>query len=296
VLDDETLRAASVTADGRLLAGLGSYRVVILAYTQYISTEALEKLTTFTEAGGTVIFVGDPPAHGLRPDQETAIASLMEKLDSQPSIKRYTSSRLMEALAPVAHRDLTVSVTSGDKANFLMADFENATRDVTFMVNASYADTVVKAAYADGYVGTAALYHPETGYIETVTLGDGREITVPACTGLILVREADNTRDDTPYTPSESETETQPAVPDTEPTPDESQSTENTEPPETAVDSETGEDTKDSESSEGSNPDVSSEITTPSDTTAPTSPESTAETETNAPPRAAVPPPPPQEP
>ena len=40
VLDDETIRAATVTADGRLVAGLGSYRVVILGYARYISVEA----------------------------------------------------------------------------------------------------------------------------------------------------------------------------------------------------------------------------------------------------------------
>jgi hypothetical protein len=86
-----------------------------------------------------------------------------------------------------------------------MADFENESRDATFIVNASYGDTVVKLAYADGYMGAATLYHPETGYIETVTLGEGTEITVPACTGLILVREDGNSRDDTPYVPAETE-------------------------------------------------------------------------------------------
>ncbi len=274
VLDDETISAATVTADGRLVAGLGSYRAVILAYTQYISTEALEKLTAFTEAGGTVIFVGDTPAHGLLPDQEDSIASLMDKLDSQPSIKRYTAARLMEALAPVAHRDLTVTVTSGDKTNLLMADFASTDRDVTFLVNASYSDTIVTAAYTDGYTGTAALYHPATGYIETVTLGDGREITIPACTGLILVREDDNTRDDTPYTPSEDETEPQTTAPDTEAIPDEPATTPaETQPTETTVDNENSEDTKDSESSERSE---SNETTAP---------ESTNGTETEAPPK-----------
>ena len=203
VLDDETIRAATVTADGRLVAGLGSYRVVILGYARYISVEALEKLTTFTEAGGTLILVGDTPEHGLRLEQEDAIAALMAKLEGQTHLDRLDDTNLIEALEGIAHRDLTVTVTSVDRHNLLMGDFESPDRDVTFLVNASYADTIVRLAYTDGYTGKATLYHPETGYIETITVGEGYTLTVPACMGLILMREADNTRDDTPYTPKE---------------------------------------------------------------------------------------------
>ncbi|MBQ4113221.1 MAG: hypothetical protein IJD38_10535 [Clostridia bacterium] len=201
VLDDETIRAATVTADGRLVAGLGSYRVVILAYSRYISVEALEKLTVFTRAGGTVILVGDTPEHGLRLEQEEAISALMAKLEGQPSMTTLKPTALIDLLEEKAHRDLNISVVKGDKAKLLMGDFESADRDVTFLVNASYSDTVVKLSYTDGYTGEAALYHPHTGYIETVIPGAGKEITVPASVGLILVREADNSRDDTPYVP-----------------------------------------------------------------------------------------------
>ena len=219
ILDDETICAATVTADGRLVAGLGSYRVVILGYAQYISVEALEKLTVFTQAGGTVILVGDTPEHGLRLEQEDAIAALMAKLSDQPKLNRLSNTNLIEALSGIAHRDLTVSVVSGDQANLLMGDFESIDRDVTFLVNASYEDTTVRLSYTDGYTGNATLYHPETGYIETVTVGDGYTLTVPACMGLILMREADNTRDDTVYVPSE-EPDTTPADTENGTTPD----------------------------------------------------------------------------
>ena len=204
VLDDETIRAATVTTDGRLVAGLGSYRVVILGYAQYISVEALQKLTHFTEAGGTVLFVGETPAHGLLLEQEEAIASLMVKLENQPRFKNGAGTQLIQKLTELSHRDLTVSLVSGDKNTLLMADFESADRDVTFLVNAGYSDTTVQLSYTDGYTGEATLYHPATGYVETVTFGKGKEITVPACVGLILMREADNTRDDTPFVPTDT--------------------------------------------------------------------------------------------
>ena len=205
ILDDETIKGATVTADGRLVAGLGSYRVVILGYAQYVSVEALTKLTHFTEAGGTVIFVGETPEHGLLLEQEDAITALMAKLDSQPRLKNGAGTQLIQTLEKLSHRDLSVQVINGDKKNLLMADFESSDRDITFLVNASYTDAVVQLAYTDGYAGKATLYHPATGYIETITPGEGKEITVPACTGLILVRNADNTRDDTPYVPAETE-------------------------------------------------------------------------------------------
>lgn len=205
VLDDESICGATVTADGRLVVGLGSYRVVILGYAQYISVEALTKLTQLVEAGGTVILVGDTPTHGLCLEQEEAIAALMAKLEGQPTFKSGTTRYLIEELDECAHRELTLLGIMGDRGNLLMADFENAEHDVTFLVNASYNDTTVTLAYTDGYTGTAVLYHPETGYIETLTVGTGVEITVPACRGLILARDAENGREDVPYVPEETE-------------------------------------------------------------------------------------------
>ena len=73
--------------------------------------EALEKLTIFTEAGGTLVLVGDTPEHGLRLEQEDAIAALMEKLSDQPHLDRLNSTNLIEALEGIAHRDLTVRIT-----------------------------------------------------------------------------------------------------------------------------------------------------------------------------------------
>lgn len=213
VLDDESIRAATVTADGRLVTGLGSYRVVILSSARYISVEALETLTRFCEAGGTVIFVGNTPEFGLRLEQEASIAALMARLSDQPALSLGSGKELISLLDGLTHRDLTVSVISGESQNLLMGDFESEDRDVTFLVNASYADTTVTLRYTDGYTGEATLYHPATGYIATVTLGEGTELTIPACVGVILMREADNTRDDTAYVPAETqpETETPPA-------------------------------------------------------------------------------------
>ena len=218
VLDDETIRAATVTDDGCLKAGLGTYRVVILPYTQYISVDALENLTLFTKAGGRVIFIGSTPSHGLRPNEESAISALMDQLKGQPTIQRYSQTTLLRAVVPVAHRNLDTSVISGNSANLLMADYGNDDRDVTFLVNASYTDTVVRLTYTDGYAGNATLYHPETGYIEAVSLAGGKSVTIPACTGVILVREADNTSDELDTAP-EGEDVTLPVEPDTTPDP-----------------------------------------------------------------------------
>ena len=204
VLDDESIRAAQINADGELVVGLGSYTTVILPYTEYISVEALEKLSQFEDAGGNVFFYNAAPSHGMLMDQEDEVASLMEGFENEVI---YSLNALMKKVRNCVVTNLTVRVSGTDTSNLLMGDFESNDRDVTFLVNSSDTKMTVKWAYTDGYDGTAVVYYPGSGNIVTVDMSEGAgTVIIPKYEGVLIMREDENVIVDIPTEETTEET------------------------------------------------------------------------------------------
>ncbi len=221
VIDDASLRAATVASDGCLCIGNGAYRAVILPMTQYISVEAMEKLVIFKKAGGTVIFVGDTPVHGLNSGEDEVIRTLMAKLEGSPAYS-VSGRTLYNDLDQYVTRALTVSASSGSQmAKLLMGDFETADKDISYLVNTGTDAVTYTFHYTDGYQGTVTVYSPLSGMIQTLTLdGTDAEVTIPGYEAVLIVRDDvnDHMSQHTPYIPeqeSESESESESiSVPD----------------------------------------------------------------------------------
>ena len=190
VLDDESICAAKINADGELVVGLGAYSTIVLPYTEYISVEALTKLAEFEEAGGTVLFYNSNITHGMLVDQEDEIAALMAGFENDSTS---SFNGLMKKIRTAVSTNLTVKVSGNDAAKLLMGDFESADRDVTFLVNSSDTKMTVKWNYTDGYQGTATVYYPGNGNIVTVDLSEGAAtVVIPKYEGVLIVREDEN--------------------------------------------------------------------------------------------------------
>ncbi len=233
VLDDKAIREATVASDGCLCIGDGAYTTVILPMAQYMSADALETLATFRRAGGTVIFVGDRPAYGLRAEEDARVAAVMATMADAPAYQT-SDEALYTDLAAYAHRAMTVKGAEGTA--LLSGDFAVDGREITYLCNtlATPADCV--ASYTDGFDGQVTVYYPGSGRIETAT-GSELTLTVPGNEAVLVVREStahvDHLAAHTDYVeeemppetlPAESETESDPAsetLPDTEePTPE----------------------------------------------------------------------------
>ena len=186
ILDDESIRQAEITADGKLKIGLGSYSTIVLPFTEYISVEALQKLEDFKAAGGTVIFYKSSITHGLELDQEDEIASIMSSFEnatanSQPALLRKIKASVSTSL--------TIKSNVAIDKYLLMGDFTSDTHDVSFLVNTNSSDLTVQWTYTDGYTGKATIYYPGSGNIEIIDCSeDFSEVVIPAYQGVLIVR------------------------------------------------------------------------------------------------------------
>ncbi|MBQ2805952.1 MAG: hypothetical protein IJF08_02770, partial [Clostridia bacterium] len=90
VIDDQSICAATVTDDGRLAIGNGSYRTLVLAYGEYISAGAAEKLAQFKEAGGNVVFAvtGYEDYKAIDANDNERVIAAMEKLSDCDQFKQ----------------------------------------------------------------------------------------------------------------------------------------------------------------------------------------------------------------
>lgn len=229
VLDDESICAATVTATGRLKVGNGAYRVIILAYAQYISAEAAEKLAAFCEAGGTVIFMGDPPTHSLDGKTDDRVVAAMSAMADQPAYKRSTTA-FLKTVFEKCNNILSLDASTGIRRNSLLyGDFADEGHDISYLANIASISGKLTLSFRDGYDGAYTVYYPNSGLIEH---GEGNTltVTVPAYEAVLIMREDDNTKEpeipadtmsptdiDTQATPSD---ETEPTSSDSDVTTD----------------------------------------------------------------------------
>lgn len=216
VLDDETLRQATVATDGCLCAGFGAYKVLIVPYAEYMSVDALKTLVNFRKAGGTVLFYGSTPVHGLAPDQDAEVAALMAQLSDCPVCS--SAKTLVGAVRENAATAMTVTGGTKQLQSLLMGDFETSDKDIVYLTNTAVTKNTFTAFFTDGYADVVTVYRPLTGMIESVTVGSGLTLDFEPGEAVLIVRNAvnDHREKHEPFVPetetAEEETVTEPAT------------------------------------------------------------------------------------
>ncbi len=222
IIDDQSICAATVTDDGRLAIGNGSYRTLVLAYGEYISAGAAEKLAQFKQAGGNVVFVvtGYEDYKAIDADENQRVSAAMEQLSDCDQFKQSVASTRISKMAHNAMK-LTALDTLNTK-NVLYGDFIDAEHDIAFVANSTALDGKATLAFTDGYDGAYTVYYPYSGLIVS---GSGNEVDVdlPAYCAVLIVREDKNEIENVPAQTEPAETtppETDPAeqtTPETDP-------------------------------------------------------------------------------
>ncbi len=199
VIDDQSICAATVTADGRLVIGNGSYRTLVLAYAEYISPEAAEKLALFKQAGGTVVFVGNTAEvyKATTVDGGERVSAAMAHLADCES---YSLTVAGTRIAKLASKVLKITKLDGGPASkqLLYGDFMDAVHDIAYIANSCATNGSATLEFTDGYTGEYTVYYPMTGEIVS---GSGNSVTIdlPAYCAVLIVREDNNATDDTPF-------------------------------------------------------------------------------------------------
>ena len=216
IIDDQSICAATVTADGRLVIGNGSYRTIVLAFGEYISADAAEKLALFKEAGGNVVFVAtaydDYKATDVDGDARVsaAMASLADCDQFKSSVAATRISKMANHFMKLTALDALTSQT------VLYGEFMDETHDIAYVANSTNQNGKATLEFTDGYAGAYTVYYPHDGMIVSGS-GSSVSIDLPAYCAVLIMREDDNKVDNTPITPPQTET-TQPETnaPETE--------------------------------------------------------------------------------
>lgn len=222
IIDDQSICASTVTADGRLVIGDGSYRTIVLAYGEYISVKAAQKLAYFKNNGGTIVFVGTAYSDYKATEQDAndrVSAAMTQLADCDQFALNVAGSRI----AKLATRTMKLTALDGTTSkSVLYGEFFDATHDIGYYANSSALDARATATFTDGYDGAYTVYYPYTGNIVSGS-GNKVEFDLPAYCAVLIVREDKNEADNTPAAPDTTEAET--TQPDeSEPTESESES------------------------------------------------------------------------
>lgn len=215
VIDDESICAAEISTDGRLIIGNGAYRILVLAYADYISAEAAEKLADFCKAGGTVIFLGDEPSKSLDGKSDDRVAAAMEAMSKQPSYKANRLPKMCSDIAEMCNNIFSIDTCKGvGKTDVMYGDFADDSHDLSYFANSAATAATLSVTFRDGYDGDYTIYYPYSGNIESGS-GNKLTLTVPAYEAVIVVREDDNTTDAPVIGDTETEAPTAESTPET---------------------------------------------------------------------------------
>ena len=203
VIDDQSICASTITADGRMVIGNGSYRTLVLAFGEYISAQAAQKLAVFKEAGGTVVFVStsyeDYKAIDAN-DNELVSATMAQLANCDQFKANVAAARISKMITRTMKLTDLSGVTS---KSVLFGEFFDAEHDVTYVANSTSTDGTATLEFVDGYNGAYTVYYPHSGMIESGN-GNSLQIDLPAYCAVLIMREDKNEADDTPFTPSET--------------------------------------------------------------------------------------------
>lgn len=220
VIDDESICAAEISTDGRLIIGNGAYRIMILAYADYISAEAAEKLADFCKAGGTVIFVDDAPSKSLDGKGDDRVAAAMSAMSGQPNYRPNRIPKMCVDVAEMCNNIMSIDSCKGvGKTDVMYGDFADDGHDLSYFANSTATAATLSVTFRDGYDGAYTIYYPYSGNILS---GEGNEISlsVPAYEAVIVMREDDNTTDAPVIDGNETDTQPETEEPTAESTPE----------------------------------------------------------------------------
>ena len=203
VIDDQSICAATVTADGRLVVGNGSYRTLVLAYGEYISAEAAAKLAHFKQAGGTVVFVGTEYTD-YKAMMEGDDGSVKAAMATLSDCDHFSLTVAGARISKMASRTMRLIALDGGitSKSVLYGEFFDAEHDISYVANSSELDASASLEFTDGYSGAYTVYYPYSGGVVSGS-GNKVDIELPAYCAVLIMREDKNEMDDTPSPPIE---------------------------------------------------------------------------------------------
>lgn len=204
IIDDQSICASTITADGRMVIGNGSYRTLVLAFGEYISAQAAQKLALFKEAGGTVVFVSTSykDYKALDANNNELVSTAMEKLADCDVFKTSVASNRISKM--ITRTMKLTDLTGLTSKSVLFGEFFDADHDVTYVANSTDTDGTATLEFVDDYNGAYTVYYPHSGMIENGS-GNSVQIDLPAYCAVLIMREDKNEADNTPYAPSEEQ-------------------------------------------------------------------------------------------
>ena len=175
VLDDKGV-SDSTLEGGKMKIGAGLYSVIVMPHVKVMSYEALEKLTEFKNAGGTVIWLDCLPKECTDARKAEAFKALADGIKD----KKYTG-KIGDALGKVCEIPFSAQVKSG----VFVSEYKRTDDGKKILYLANSSKTVKSVWVGPEQTGEYHIYDP---YDCTVTPASGKtQISIPAYRAILIV-------------------------------------------------------------------------------------------------------------
>lgn len=171
--DPANLAHAVVTADGRLQVGEMAYSAVVVPSAPLVSLEAMQRLLSFVEAGGQVVFAGSAPTQEVS-GRDAELASTLGQIQAAGGSRVLSVATAGEAGAAAASLGRSGVQLATPSADVRVLRFQEGATSGYLLLNEG--TSAVETTFSFPAAGVPATWDPDTGTVAVApeySLGDG---------------------------------------------------------------------------------------------------------------------------
>jgi hypothetical protein len=159
IVDEQAMLEASIS-DGTLAVAQERYRIVVVPRADTLGAATAEKLTAFGQAGGTVIFIDEPPVRGESAAGTARLTHAIASLLASGRGRTVALDRIPQAVREAGADDFSLASPDPD---ILFTHRQVDGRDLYFVINATGEEKQICPRLR--VPGPYDLYRPMTGAI-----------------------------------------------------------------------------------------------------------------------------------
>lgn len=159
--------------------GNGSYKVIVVAYSEVMSLECLQKINTFVQSGGKVLWVGEKPTLADDAAEQSAFTTLAAGFVSDTV---YNNETVCSIVGSYDNIDATFTGLNGE---VLVSRYEKDGKTIYFLCNNQMQAKSVTVTLPSS--AKISVYTPGTGIINILGSSNTCTVSVPAYEGIFIV-------------------------------------------------------------------------------------------------------------
>lgn len=180
VINEDNIIGSTIE-NGVMTIGYGSYKVIVVAYSEVMSLECLQKFDAFVQSGGKILWVDEKPSLADDATEQSAFATLISTYASDTV---FDNENICSQIGAFDNVEATFQNLNGD---VMVSQYEKDGKTIYFLCN--WQKKLKSVTVNLPKTTEISVYYPGIGVIEVIDSSDTCTVNIPAYEGAFIIVE-----------------------------------------------------------------------------------------------------------